>query len=224
MRGVPGVQVQVPGFRLARAGAEVDPAVPPRGGELFQLRQDPAVLVPGRANAPAPQPDVPGPTPNSRRGTFPPRPTGSRPEETRSRPVDCAPSDVRRCCSVPIPEECSGRSSGLAERATSGPGSLASMKALARIVTSDCGDVATKCPGIPSAATVSPGPRNCSSPALCSASISRSRRGGGPESTKLKKPCHQPWTSWWPANRRPPKGRSSLRAGRYRNCLPAAAR
>ena len=61
----------------------------------------------------------------------------------------------------------------------------------------DWAELATNRPAYSAAVISSPGPMNCSSPARWIASISRSLRGGGPESTKLKKPCHQPWTSRW---------------------------
>ncbi|CAH0284858.1 hypothetical protein SRABI128_03741 [Microbacterium sp. Bi128] len=96
---------------------------------------------------------------------------------------------------MPSPEACSWRSSGFAERATDGAGSRASIRAGADTLIPDWAERATNRPEYSAASISSPGPMNCSRPARWIASISRSLRGGGPESTKLKKPCHQPWTS-----------------------------
>ncbi|MNI56338.1 hypothetical protein D3C73_1113330 [compost metagenome] len=71
------------------------------------------------------------------------------------------------------------------------------MYAEASTTTGDWNVPATNLPRESSARTHMPGPRNFRSPALCRASISRSRCAGGPESTKLKNPCHQPWMVCW---------------------------
>ncbi len=110
--------------------------------------------------------------------------------------MEWMPSAVSSCCSVPSPAACSDAAAGCSDRATDGAGSRASMKRLGparQLLTAATWPRTRRWTRPPS--TLSPGPRNCSSPARWRASISRSRRGGGPESTKLKNPCHQPCTA-----------------------------
>jgi len=64
--------------------------------------------------------------------------------EINSRPVEFKPSALISCCSVPRPELCNARNTGLADAATDGGGSRASTSALVRTVIPDWVERAVK--------------------------------------------------------------------------------